>query len=60
MMMDENQANTVSRSKDGSLLVTEKIQNTQKRFDAMTSNPKMKSLLEQMGISPADYAGMVV
>ncbi len=60
MMMDENQANTVSRSKDGSLLVTEKIKNTQKRFDGMINNSKMRSLFEQIGISAADYAGMVV
>ena len=59
MMMDENQARNVSKSTNGSLEVKENMNDTKKRFDAMTSNSRMTPLLSQMGISPADYAGMI-
>lgn len=58
-MMDENQADKSARLKDGTIVVNEKIADTQKRFNAMVANPKMQALLTQMGINASDYAGMI-
>lgn len=58
--MDENQAKKVSKPKDGSVVVSETLADTQKRFAGMVNNPKMSSLLVNMGISATDYANMIV
>lgn len=59
MMMDMNQAENVSRNKDGSVSVGEGIEATKKRFDAMLNSGRMSALLADMGISPQDYKDLI-
>jgi hypothetical protein len=58
MMMDYNQAEKVKNNK-GAMEIDESFDATKKRFDAMLANPKMETLLTNMGLTKEDYASVL-
>jgi hypothetical protein len=58
MMMDQNQANTVT-AQNNIVSMSESPDATKKRFDGMLNNGKMTALLSKMGLSAADFADVI-